>query len=79
MVAEHGDHRHVGLDDPTELSGQYVGFIGQAIVHQVAAQGDHVGALGHLGEERLQRALRRLGAVQVAYGRDTQQVSHQQG
>jgi len=48
-------------------------------LEQVASQSDDVGKLGHLGKQWLQVVLGCLGAMHVAEGRNTDQLSHRSG
>ena len=63
VIAEDRHDRHA---DAAQLADQDVGLLGQAVVAQVAAEDQDVGMLGDGGEDRLQRALRVLRAVDVA-------------
>ena len=67
VVAQHADHRDV---DRAQLPRQDLRLLGQAVIGQVAAQQQHVRRLGRLGQQRLQLALHRLGAMQVGQGAD---------
>ena len=51
-----------------QFVGQHLGFLGGAVVGEVAAQQQRVGRLGGLGEEGAQGAGGVLGDVEVAYG-----------
>jgi hypothetical protein len=67
VVAEHRDGREA---QRAELLHQHARLLGGAVVGEVAAEEEHVGAFGHLGEDRGERAVRRLADVHVAHGGD---------
>ena len=54
MVSEHRDDRDLHL---REILREQLGFVGQAVVREIAAQHENVSGLGDLREERLQAAL----------------------
>jgi hypothetical protein len=65
VVAQHGDDGH--LHRRGQLLGEHPGLRGEAVVREIAAEDEDVGLLGHRPEERLERALRGLAAVEVPH------------
>ena len=68
VIAEHGDDRY--FHGAGQFLEQDLSFFGRAVVGEVAAQEQDVGAVGDLREEGLEGALRSFGAVQIGDGRD---------
>ena len=58
------------------LTREHARFLRQPVVGEIAAQHEHVRALGHLGEQRLKDALRVLATVHVADSRHTDESGH---
>ena len=62
VIAEHGRRRH---PQRGQLLREHGGLLGQAVIGEIAGEHGNISGLVHAGEERLERALRRLGAMEV--------------
>jgi len=67
VVSQHPDHRHLRGG---QLAGQDLRLVGQPVVGQIPAQGDHVRLAAGPDEQFVEGAARLGGAVQVAHGGD---------
>ena len=68
VVSENGEHRHLHHG---ELFGENVRFFGKAVVGEITAEEEQIGASLELREERSQMAGEVLGAVEIADRSDT--------
>ena len=73
VVAENGHDRQMNR---RQLARKHARFIGESVVRQVAGDQQKVGRFGNLREERLKRALRCPGAMEIGDRGDTYAVRH---
>ena len=72
VIAEHRGDR----DAKRQLAREHARFLGQPVVGQIAGEQQHLGRFGDAREQGLKRALRGLGAVQIAKRGDAHDSLH---